>query len=102
MGADCTGITATCGAGGLMITVAVCAPGTEGDVILIGLPLPTWITPGPKICAESWGANPSVIRINRKPENRFMRKVYAFPARWQQNNVYTYKNFSLVTDSPRR
>jgi len=22
-----------------------------------------------------------------------MRKVYAFPARWQQNNMYTYKNF---------
>ncbi len=79
-----------------MSTVAACAPGRAGSLIsmvrsaILG---PVRKTPGPKSCAESWGANPSIIKTNRKPPSRFMLKVYAFPARWQQNNVYTYKSF---------
>ena len=90
----------TCGcigcARGMMSTVAACAPGRAGSLISMvrsAIPGPVRKPPGPKSCAESWGAKPSVIRIESKPISRNIRKVYAFLMRAQQNSVHTYKNF---------
>ena len=70
--------------------------GVAGAVIFTGFPVPVWITPGPKICAESWVPIP---RTTRRLTRFNMEKSYACARLWQQNSMSVRKFaycFSLV------
>ena len=79
---------ATCGAGGLIITVVRSSLRCAGGDNLDRRALTGVNHAGTKICAESWGAKPNA---NNRPANLFMPQLYARNAPWQQYCMYTYQ-----------